>query len=165
MGKFSQSTFLSESLRLLVEHFGAKEVRAKLDKIAPRAQPLAAQIKPSRSNTSQEQERQRHSFQLNLAEIQKTDPVKFDLLNRFLGRLHSRTILPDAEDIRQFAPVVGLKELRGKGRRELIPPLIECMLRIDLSRLADAIGHAEGISEEKRRQGFSILTDKLVGKS
>ncbi|HEV3386614.1 MAG TPA: hypothetical protein VG097_17485, partial [Gemmata sp.] len=85
-------------------------------------------------------------------------------LSEFLSDLAARRTLPQAEDIRYFAQGAGLKAIEGKSRKDLIPNLMRFLLTLSTDRVRSEIQKAAHISEEQRRQGFSILTDKLLGK-
>lgn len=95
--------------------------------------------------------------------LEMSDPAKFVVLREFLVRLNDRTVLPDSQDIRQFASTAGLKAIEGKGRKEMIPNLLRGLVAQPLEVLKDRIALASGISEERRQLGFSVLTDKLMG--
>jgi hypothetical protein len=100
-----------------------------------------------------------------LESIRESAPEKYYLLTDFLGRLKNRDILPESQDIRHFAQLVGLKEISGKSRRDMIPKLMRFLLEQPIERLRVDIQSAGDISEQQRRRGFSVLTDKLIGKS
>lgn len=95
--------------------------------------------------------------------IRNSEPEKFALVSFFLGQLKDGTILPEALDIRHFAQQVGLKEITGKSRKELVSKLLRFLLQKPLDKLKTDIDKAKDISEQQRRKGFSVLTDKLMG--
>jgi RNA polymerase-interacting CarD/CdnL/TRCF family regulator len=94
--------------------------------------------------------------------IQSSDPEKYRLLKEFHARLQDRKTLPESQDIRQFAQLVGLKEIHGKSRKDMIPTLMRFLLERATDRLRTEIPRADDISEQQRQEGFSILTDKLL---
>jgi len=85
------------------------------------------------------------------------------LLSEFLGHLKNREILPESQDIRLFAQLIGLKDIGGKSRRDMIPALMRFLLEQPTERLRIDLQNAANISEQQRQQGFSVLTDKLLG--
>lgn len=95
--------------------------------------------------------------------IRETDAEKHRLLSDFWVQLRERKILPESQDIRHFAQLVGLKQVNGKSRKEVIPPLMYFLLEQPTERLKTSIASAGEISEQQRQRGFSLLTDKLLG--
>ena len=95
--------------------------------------------------------------------IRGSDPEKHRLLSEFLGHLKDRKILPESQDIRHFAQLIGLKDIGGKSRKDMIPTLMRFLLEQPTERLQIDLQSADNISEEQRQQGFSVLTDKLLG--
>jgi hypothetical protein len=80
----------------------------------------------------------------------------------FLTELKYTKVLPEAQDIRHFAQVIGIKEINGKSRKEMIPKLMRFLVEQPIERLKVDIETAPNISEQQRQQGFSVLTDKLL---
>ena len=99
-----------------------------------------------------------------LASIRENDPQKHRLLSEFFVLLKHRRILPESQDIRYFAQLIGLKDVGGKSRREMIPALMRFLLEQPGGRLESDLEKANNISEQQRQMGFSVLTDKLIGK-
>ena len=97
--------------------------------------------------------------------IREVHPEKYRLLSEFHLRLKARDILPEAQDIRYFAQIIGIKGISGKSREDLIPKLIRFLSELPLEKLRTNIASAANISEKQRQLGFSVLTDKLLGKS
>jgi len=163
MSRFSQSRFLEETLALLVAHFGAESVRAALARIAP-IEPQIEQDKSQRVEAPREALPQKHTFDGALELLKDVDPAKYDLLRDFSSKLRARQVLVDSEDIRQFAQLAGLKDLphRDRGRRDLVPAVLKLLLDLPTDKLRSVLERVGEISEETRRQGFSVLTDKLV---
>jgi hypothetical protein len=84
-------------------------------------------------------------------------------LSNFYDRLKKQSVLPEAQDVRHFAQLIGLKRIEGKSRRDLIPRLMEFLVEVPLERLGPNIKSADTISDQQRQRGFSVLTDKLLG--
>ncbi|MGA2263519.1 MAG: hypothetical protein ABSH28_19050 [Acidobacteriota bacterium] len=82
-----------------------------------------------------------------------------------MSRLKNRQILPESQDIRHFAQIIGLKDIGGKSRKALIPKLMRFLIDQPVERLTIGIESANNISEQQRQMGFSVLTDKLLNKS
>ena len=161
MNHSETTAFLEETVSLLVEHFGADRVRAAVAKVSNgviQASEMVAHApvhKPAR---------QVHlNVTSTLEQLRSTDEEKHRLLSEFYTRLKDRKILPDSQDIRHFALNIGLTEIRGKSRRDMIGALIRFLSEEPTQQLQIEIERAEGISEQNRRQGFSVLADKLMG--
>jgi hypothetical protein len=97
--------------------------------------------------------------------IRESNPDKYALLREFLHRLKDRRVLPESQDIRFFAQMIGLKEITGKSREEMLSKLMYFLVELPIEKLRTSIKGAADISEQQRNMGFSILTDKLLGKS
>lgn len=161
MSHSSKSSFLEEAIGLLVHHFGIKRVRAALAKVAAGDDDEAQ--KPPRRAVPRDQKPTRPSVVNTLELIRGTDPEKHLLLSEFLGHLKGRKILPESQDIRHFAQLIGLKDIDGKSRKDMIPTLMRFLLEQPIERLRIDLQNANNISEQQRQQGFSVLTDKLLG--
>ena len=158
MSRFSQAKFLEEQLRLLAEQFGRDKVQRALAKVSPSED--ESEKEPVSNDRSQ---RPRFDLQAVMEGLKVRDPKRHDSLLEFRNRLEERNILPESEDLRQFAQVAGLKELPGKSRRDMIPRLLSFLATIPGEKLYQALKVAEGISAEERNKGFSVLADKLLG--
>ena len=160
MSRSSKTAFLEEAIGLLVQHFGEDKVRAVLAKTS------GVDEKPQKSgrrSVSRDRKPARPSVANALKLIQRSDPEKYCLLSEFHDHLKDRKILPESQDMRQFAHLVGLKDMTGKSRKDMIPALMHFLLELPSERLRSELGKADDISEQQRQQGFSVLTDKLVG--
>lgn len=163
MSHWSKSAFLAEEISLLVKHFGVDQVRRALAKVS-------VQLDQETHVVSREDVvRGQRPIHLNgtavLESIRDTYPEKHQLLTDFLRRLRDRSVLPDSQDIRYFAQMIGLKEITGKSREDMIPKLIRFLIHEPIEKVRADIDGAANISEEQRKMGFSVLTDKLFGKS
>ena len=155
------NSLLDEQIGLLVRHFGVRRVRAALAKFsiegnkeAPAAIRKSASVYPKPNKT----------VGIGTLElIREIDPEKHRLLSEFLVRLNNRMVLPESQDIRQFAQLVGLKDIQGKSRKDLIPKLMRFLIERATERLRVDIQRADNISQQQRQEGFSVLTDKLLG--
>ncbi len=162
MSRSSKSLLLEEETALLVRHFGIKRVWAALRKVSIESgEELPA---PTRKTAPRRPRPIRATVANRLESIRESDPEKHRLLSEFLRRLTAREILPESQDIRHFAHVVGLKDLDGKSRKELIPKVMNFLMEHSVERLQMSIQSAGSISEQQRQMGFSVLTDKLVGR-
>lgn len=157
----SKSSFLKEEIGLLVQHFGAARVRAALAKVSVNGADQPQKV----PNKSQERAPIRPTITAALELIHKSDPLKHRLLNAFHIHLKDRTILSEAHDIRHFAQLIGFKHFTGKSRKAMIPTLMRFLIEQPTERLLIDLKKADNISEQQRQQGFSVLTDKLLGKS
>jgi hypothetical protein len=163
MSQSSKSLLLEEEIGLLVKHFGVQRVRAALTKVSneggeePRE--LAWRVEPRNQKTVP------ITIAGTLESIRESDQEKYQLLSEFLRQLKDRQILPESQDIRHFAQIVGLKEISGKSRKDMVPKLMRFLMNLPIERLQTDIQSASTISEQQRQMGFSVLTDKLLGKS
>lgn len=160
MSHSSKSSFLDEAIGLLVQHFGVKRVRAALAKV-PIGSDEQAQKAP-RKTISRTQKPIRPTVANALELIREMDSEKHRLLSEFLRHLKDRKILPESQDIRHFAQFIGLKDIGGKSRKDMIPTLMRFLLEQPTERLRIDLQSAANISEQQRQQGFSVLTDKLL---
>ena len=151
---------LEETVELLVQHFGVERVRAALSKHSPSAKQKASgrtlrlSSKPDQRNNT--------SIKGALEELSRRDEEKHRMLSGFFIRLKNKQVLPEAQDIHHFAHLIGLKEVGGRSRKEMVPKLMRLLIERATDILKVDIARAEGISEQQRRQGYSILTDKLM---
>ncbi len=160
MSGFSQTKYLEDQLRLLVNQFGGDKVQRAF-----------AKIRPDDNNVRKESPRNngvKHPSRSDLRSLMKTlrvsDAVRHQLLSDFLKKLEARIILPESQDLYLFAQIVGLKELPGKARRDMIPTLLAFLTTVPNEKLDQAFEQAKDISAEQRSKGFSVLTDKLLSK-
>jgi hypothetical protein len=163
MSRLSKSLLLEEQVGLLVRHFGLSKVQAALAKASPKAEKQSET--PVLQTVSRAQRPIRPTIVQSLEAIRQTSPDKHRLLSEFLTQLKRRQVLAESQDIRQFAQLVGLKEISGKSRKDMIPKLMRFLLDLPIDRLRTDLQNASNISEQQRRMGFSVLTDKLLRNS
>ncbi len=167
MSHSSKSLLLADEIDLLVRHFGIDRVRAALAKVSL-AKASIEDDENLRVATRKDAPRRQKPIRANgakaLESIREIDPEKHRLLSGFLLRLNDRRVLPESQDIRLFAQMIGLKEISGKSRKDMIPKLMRFLVKQPVERLRNGIEGATNISEQQRRMGFSVLTDKLLGK-
>lgn len=161
MSKKSTSPFLEDMLGLLVQHFGADRVRAALAHVSNGA--VEASEGQARRRFSNPGHQTNPSIASTLEQFRKKDGEKHRLLTDLYTRLKDGKVLPESQDIRQFAHLIGLKEISGKARKDMIPRLMRFLLEQPTEQLQVDVKTAENISEKQRQQGFSVLTDKLLG--
>lgn len=159
MSRSSKTAFLEEAIGLLVQHFGVGRVRGALAKISGDDKKPQ---KPATRNVSHDRKPARPTVANALKLIQRSDPEKHRLLSEFHDHLKDRKILPESQDMRQFAHLVGLKVMTGKSRKDMIPTLMHFLMELPSERLRSELRRADDISEQQRQQGFSVLTDKLL---
>jgi hypothetical protein len=161
MSRKRTANFLQKAVDLLVEYFGIERVRAALGN---------ASGNPEQRPKEKPQSHARKSGQPavptvpNLLEqVRQTDEVRYRLLDGFYRDLKDGKVLPESQDIRQFAHIIGLKEINGKSRKDLVPRLMRFLMEQPIDQLRMEIERAAGVSEKERQLGFSVLTDKLLG--
>lgn len=162
MSRKSPSSFLQEELELLVQHFGAERVRNALSKVT--SELFQASPAKSRAHVGTARSKAAQSITSQLEECRRKDPSKYDVLRDFYTALKDRRLLPEAQDIRHFAQAVGLKDIRGKSRKDMVPQLMRFLLAQPIEQLKIDVETAAGVSEQQRRQGFSVLADKLLSR-
>ncbi len=162
MNQSPKSSFLDNEVCLLAQHFGVEKVQAALGRVL--ANRVEKAQKPCRKAVRRHQQPARPNIAVALESIRVTDPEKHRLLSLFLDDLRHRRVLRESQDIRYFAQLIGLKEIAGRSRRDMLPALIRFLLEQPEERLKSHLEKANNISEQQRQMGFSVLTDKLVGK-
>lgn len=161
MSRPLKQSLLAEQVELLVKHFGADRVRSALAKASSVGQ---APYLPAGGN-GQKRERLQRGTSLHLIEsVRESRPETSKLLHAFFLRLQNRDVLPTSEDIRHFSQRIGLKEIGGKRREDMLLTLIRFLIDQPLEKLRADIEDASGISEHQRQMGYSILTEKLLGR-
>ncbi|MEI6153465.1 MAG: hypothetical protein WCQ90_05200 [Deltaproteobacteria bacterium] len=161
MSRKSRLSFLEEEVGLLVQYFGADRVQTALSKVSngtdetPEHQP--------RRQPAERDRKAKQSVMSMLERIRQVDEEKHRLLADFYTKLKDKKVLPESQDIRHFAQVIGIKEIAGKSRKDMIPKLMRFLVEQPTERLQVDIETAPNISEQQRQQGFSVLTDKLLG--
>lgn len=162
MSGASRPSLLEEEIRLLVKFFGVERVQAALSKaVADRT--VETPNRQSRRQPADPNRQAKSSITSTLEQIRPLDGEKHRLLVDFYIQLKDRKILTESQDIRYFAQNIGLKEITGKSRKDMIPNLMRHLVEQPTSRLRSDIETASSISEQQRQQGFSVLTDKLMG--
>ncbi len=161
MTQKSTSRFLDESIEMLVRYFGIHRVQSALAKV--RNSTVAASDGPPRRRPAKPNDNAKPSVSGMLAQLQQIDEEKHRLLTNFYAHLKDGKVLPEPQDIHHYAQIIGLKEITGKSRKEMIPRLIRFLLEQPPQRLRADLEAAASISEEQRQKGFSVLTDKLLG--
>lgn len=161
MSRKSMSSFLEEAVWLLVQYFGVDRVRAALVKVS-NGTVEASDGRPRRRSSNPDHQAN-PSVIATLEQLRQKDEEKHRLLTDFYTHLKDRKVLPESQDIRHFAQIIGLKEIGGKSRKDMIPSLMRFLLEQPTQRLQVDIETAASVSEQQRQQGFSVLTDKLLG--
>jgi hypothetical protein len=161
MSRSSRSLLLEEEIELLVRHFGVQRVRSAVKKVSTNGdEDLDA---PPRRTVPNGRKPAQPTVPEVLELVRRSDPEKHRLLSEFLVSLKDRKVLPESQDIRHFAQLVGLKDIQGKSRRDMIPTLMRFLLERATEKLRVDIRRADNISEQQRQEGYSVLTDKLLG--
>jgi hypothetical protein len=153
--RLSGAAMLADTIRLLIQHFGEEKVLSAVEKATGGKRTKKSELTRKKTGT-------KLTITDELDELRTTDREKYDLLTPFLNRLEERHVLKDAQDIRHFIQVIGVKHVTGKSRKELIPSLIRSMISMSVQDIYDGIAKSDSISEDQRQKGFSILTDKLL---
>lgn len=161
MSRKPRSSFLEEEVRLLVQYFGVNRVRTALSKVSNGA--VEAPERQSRRQFADPDHQANPSVTSTLEHLRQMDKEKHRVLSDFYTQLKDKKVLPESQDIRHFAQLIGLKEIGGKSRKDMIPILMRFLVEQPTERLQVDIETAANISEQQRQQGFSVLTDKLLG--
>jgi hypothetical protein len=155
------SSFLTEQIELLVRHFGVKRVQGAIAKFKLQSEEQPPQA-AGRKDVARSQRPIRANGASAIDSIRQGSPEKHSMLSEFLIRLKDRRVLPESQDIRYFAQEIGLKEISGKSREDMIPKLMRFLMEQPVEKLRSEIEAASNISEQQRQMGFSVLTDKLL---
>ncbi len=161
MTRKSGQSLVDDAIGLLVKHFGAEQVRASLAKAS--ASPVRSSGGQPRSGSNRRDLHANTTVTSMLEQLRQGDEEKYRLLAGFYTQLKERTVLPESQDIRQFAQIIGLKEICGKSRKDMVPRLMRFLFERPTERLRADIETAPNVSEQQRQKGFSVITDKLLG--
>jgi hypothetical protein len=161
MTQKARQPLVDEAIGLLVKHFGVDRVRTALAKVSD--PPVGAAEGQPNSVSKRSNPQARPALTSMLEQLRQKDQEKYRLLAGFYNQLKDRKVLPESQDIRQFAQLIGLKEIRGKSRKDMVPKLMRFLLEQPTERLLVDIDTAANVSEQQRQKGFSVLTDKLLG--
>jgi hypothetical protein len=161
MSQSSNPPFLVEAVHLLVQQFGEGKVRDALAEVTIGHSTTPARV--PRESRVRGQHPGRPTIASALESVRGSDPDKYDVLSQFFSRLKDRKTLVEPQDIRHFAQRIGFKGVGGKSRKEMVPRLMRFLLEEPREKLFAELEMADGISEQQRQQGFSVLTDKLLG--
>ncbi len=161
MSRNSTQAFLDEAVGLLVQHFGIDRVRAALAKTSHSVVETFEGQVPRASSKPTHKAKPRLAS--TLEQLRQKDEESYRLLTDFYAQLKDRKVLPESQDVRQFAQLIGLKEIVGKSRKELVLELMRFLVEQPTERLQVDLKRAAGVSEQQRQRGFSVLTDKLLG--
>ena len=163
MTRKSRQSLVDEQIGLLVKHFGVDRVRAALAKASDGA--VTASEGQPRSGSSRPDRQASPTVTSMLEQLRQKDEEKYRLLAGFYTQLKDRTVLPESQDIRHFAQLIGLKEISGKSRKDMVPRLMRFLFEQATERLQIDIATAPNVSEQQRQKGFSVITDKLLGEN
>jgi hypothetical protein len=147
-------------IELLIRQFGVERVRSALDKVTEKVtEKLEAHAQSSSRTLPQ---RNATTVTSGLEKLKQLDEGKYTLLSDFYRQLRDGSLLPEAQDIRHYAQMIGLKEISGKSRKDMIRKLMLFLFEQPAARLKVDLQKAASVSEQQRGEGFSILTDKLL---
>jgi hypothetical protein len=158
--RIRQEEFLRESLLLLVRLCGLDAVRSALSALDDQAAQIDATAGAAKQVPSPTVPRT--WVPRAVATLQETEPDKYAVLRAFFSTVESGELLPESEDVRRFAESLGLKQVHGTKRRELIAKLADPMVLLTVERIRELVDQAKKISAQERNKGYSILTDKLL---
>ena len=159
MTRESQQSLVDEQVGVLVKHFGVARVRAALVK-ASNGGASEGQV---RTDSTKRRRQTSPTVTSMLEQVQRDNEAKYYLLNSFYTRLKDRMVLPESQDIRHFALLIGLKDIKAKSRKDMVPKLMRFLIDQPTERLQVHIEKAPKVSEQQRQKGFSVITDKLLG--
>jgi hypothetical protein len=163
MTQESKQSFVDDVIALLVKHFGIDRVTASLPKDSNT--PAKGSGRQPRRGSSKANLHANPTVTSMLEQLRRTDKEKHRMLVDFYTQLKDSTVLREAQDIRHFAHRIGLKEIGGKSRKDMLPPLMRFLIEQPTERLQANIQAAPNISEQQRQKGFSLITDKLLGEN
>lgn len=151
-------SLIEDLLKLLINEFGAKKVQSVFSKLIGE-EPYT---KSTSNSTTTKIQFENPPISIALENLKKLDKARHNILSNFYSQLKGRAILPESQDIRYFAGIIGLKEISGKSRKDMVPKLMRFLLDQPIGNLRHQIEAASTVSEQQRQQGFSFITDKLL---
>ncbi|MBI2741579.1 MAG: hypothetical protein HYX38_34225 [Rhodospirillales bacterium] len=159
MSKKVTLSFLERMLGLMVSHFGAAEVRATLDRLT---NDIRGPTSISQDTAPRLRTKAGPPVRQVLEELKKKDEEAHSIVSEFYSRLLDRKVLPQSEDVRRFGHLIGMKKVPGKARKDMLPIVVRTLVELPVERIKSAVASAATMSEEQRRQGYGILTDRLL---
>jgi hypothetical protein len=163
MSRGTSAAFVEEEIKLLVDHFGLETVQSALATVSS-ADP-APHRPTNRKSASAIRTGVVAGVEEAVAQLRDCDPERHSSLSLFLVNLRGRQILPEFQDIKQFAQLAGIKDLQSRSRGAAVGEVVQVMLKFPIETLRSLISAAETISAKHRQRGFSVLTEKLLGKA
>lgn len=148
-----QRALIEKMVGLLVEFFGRDAVADALENVSRSTTHTGNGTKASTVKRKIERDGRRpfSSTHDDLSEMRE-----------FLDAVTRGEILPEAEDVRQLASVAGVKRLTGKSRRDLVRSLLRSLDAMTTDRILVVLREAPHVTAAIRREGFAVLTDKLL---
>jgi hypothetical protein len=101
-----------------------------------------------------------------LVNLEKTEPEKYRLLNKFYNELITKAVLPSLDDVKEFARESGFPEVRAKSRQKAISPLLGWLAGFSYDELTVKIQSASKYrTGDRSLEGWSnIILDKKKDK-
>jgi len=156
----SDDIFLEKVLKTLIDRFNIDSVQNAFDQLKNTSN---NEVSPPQKDKKDKPKRVKRNSVLEIIDsLKESDINKHNTLTDFYKKLKSNMVLREAEDIRYFSHIIGMKEISGKSRNELVSSLIRFLSTINLSELIEMIKKSENISSNQRQSGFGILTDRLL---
>lgn len=163
MTRISGQLLLKDLVTTLVANFGEERVQQALSKAINKSEGSSKSIRTANQARATNSRATQPSVLDELEKLLSIDPDKHRIISNFYEALKSRETLPDPQDIRHFAQLIGIKRISGKSRKDMIAPLVRFLIGQSSADLEAQIDRATNVSERQRQQGFSVLTDKLLG--
>jgi len=126
----------SESFELLANDLSSPEATEDLSRILTQVSRKAKRIHKSEKNRGGKPQ---YPAPKSLFILEKTDPMKFQILIKFYNDLIAKKILPSLSDIKQFAAEYGLPEVRAESRQKAINPLINALVTSPYDKMKERI--------------------------
>lgn len=155
----AKSQLLRDAVELLVTHFGVEQVLLAMNEVYPE---VGASIKVDQARTRRTT--RPNTLQELLTQTRLNDPERYRILVDFRKDLHSREVLPEAEDIRHYVQLIGVKEVSGKSRKDMVRSLIRSLIDVPIDLLKQSIDMSRDINLKTREKGYSDLVDKLLSR-
>jgi hypothetical protein len=121
--------------RLLQDAESRKALAAMLDELAQASARQRSTGRPQRPASPS-------NIRGRLAELEKTDPERAQVLNDLWMKVRSREVLPDTASVRAFSEAVGIKTLVVRRRDQAISEILEHLITLPDVELQDALSRA-----------------------
>lgn len=156
MSRGNRNSHLRDQLLYLVDFYGIEEVNSALKEVLKRRS--KKKVARKRIKTAKVQYR----MPKVLKDIEASDPKKFEILRRFQEQFDDGEVLENMQDVFLFSQQIGVKSVKTKTRRGALAILLRYLIEMPLAEIIQQVGSVDKISEGRRKEGYSVLTEKIL---